>query len=276
MSERNRPIGIFDSGIGGLTVLHAVGEILPDEDLIYLGDTARVPYGTKSSETVQRYSIENTRFLISKGVKAVVAACNSASATSIPKLREAFGLPILGVIEPGVEEALRQTATGKIGVIGTSATIESGRYEKLLFDKGAKEVTGNACPLFVPLAEEGWTDNHVAEDVARVYLQPFMNGEIDTLILGCTHYPLLEKTISKVCGPEIRLINSAMSVAQKLKTTLEELGLQKEQIGPAGPRGIRKYYVTDSPRRAEEVGGRFLGEDIAPHLELADITEHLG
>ena len=273
---KDKPIGIFDSGIGGLTVLHAIGELLPGEDLIYLGDTARVPYGTKSSETVQRYSIENTRFLISKGVKAVVVACNSASATSIPMLRETFELPILGVIEPGVEEAMRRTANGKIGVIGTSATIGSGRYEKLLFEKGAKEVTGNACPLFVPLAEEGWTDNQVAEDVARIYLKPFINGEIDTLILGCTHYPLLEKIISKVCGPEIRLINSAMSVAQKLKTELEELGLQKENSGAPGPRGVRKYYVTDSPKRAEEVGGRFLNEDIAPHLELADITDHLG
>ena len=274
MSERNKPIGIFDSGIGGLTVLHAIGELLPDEDLVYLGDTARVPYGTKSSETVQRYSLENTRFLLSKGVKAVVVACNSASATSIPKLREVVSSPILGVIEPGVEEAMRQTTTGKIGVIGTNATIGSGRYEKLLFDHGAKEVLGNACPLFVPLAEEGWIDNKVAEDIARIYLKPFMNGEVDTLILGCTHYPLLEKIISKVCGPDIRLINSAMSVAQKLKTSLEDLGLQKEKSGSAGSRGIRKYYVTDSPKRAEEVGGRFLNEDIAPHLELANITDH--
>ncbi|MDH5542881.1 MAG: glutamate racemase [Nitrospinota bacterium] len=266
MSDSKKKIGIFDSGIGGLTVLHALGELLPNEELLYLGDTARVPYGTKSKETVIRYSMENCRFLISHGVKAVVVACNSASATSIPILRESFDLPILGVIEPGVEEAMRSTVTGKIGVIGTNATIESGRYDTLLREHGAKEVVGKACPLFVPLAEEGWTDNKIAEDVARVYLEEFP-GKVDTLILGCTHYPLLEKTIAKVCGDEIKLINSASAVAKKLRDTLGSLKLLSDTKG-----GKRQYFVTDSPARAEKVGGRFLGEDISPHLELTDLT----
>jgi len=267
MSDNRQKIGIFDSGIGGLTVLHALGELLPNEELLYLGDTARVPYGTKSKETVTRYSMENCRFLLSHGVKAVVVACNSASAASIPALRESFDLPIIGVIEPGVEEAMKYTTTGRVGVIGTNATIESGRYHTLLKEHGAKEVLGKACPLFVPLAEEGWIDNQIAEDIARVYLEEFP-GKVDTLILGCTHYPLLEKTIAKVCGPEIKLINSAKAVAIKLRNSLKELDLLSETKS-----GKRRYFVTDSPARAEKVGGRFLGEDISPNLELTDLTQ---
>ncbi|MFQ5431305.1 MAG: glutamate racemase [Nitrospinota bacterium] len=263
-----RPIGIFDSGIGGLTVLREIEKLLPVENLIYLGDTARVPYGTKSSETVIRYSLENGRFLLSMDVKAIVVACNSASAVSIPELRSSFNIPILGVIEAGVEEAMHITNGAGIGVIGTHATIESGRYDKLLKQKGAKNVISKACPLFVPLAEEGWTDNPVAEQVARIYLEPFKGNGVDTLILGCTHYPLLQGVIGKVCGPGVALVNSARAAALKLKQTLEENGLLNEDGG-----GNQKFYVTDSEKRAQVVGSRFLGRDLSNQLEKADLTE---
>ena len=263
-----RPIGLFDSGIGGLTVLSEIEKLLPHEELVYLGDTARVPYGTKSRETVIRYSVENTRFLLSKNVKAVVVACNSASAVSVPDLREEFDIPILGVIEAGAEEAMRVTGNGSIGVIGTYATIESGRYELLLKQKGAKNVLSGACPLFVPLAEEGWTANSVAEAVARIYLEPFKGNGIDTLILGCTHYPLLQETIGAVCGDTVKLVNSAHAAALKLKEILE-----KEVLINHDGSGNQKLFVTDSEHRAEVVGSRFLGRDLTGRLKLADLTE---
>ena len=268
MSEPDsRPIGIFDSGIGGLTVLHAIGELLPDEELVYLGDTARVPYGTKSADTVRRYSEECARFLSGHDVKAIVVACNSASATSIETLREGFPMPVIGVIEAGVTEAMRLTEGGGIGVIGTRATVDSGRYETLLKEAGAKEITSIPCPLFVPLAEEGMTHGEIAEAVAREYLAGLPEN-VDTLILGCTHYPLLEETIGKVAGGKVKLVNSARAVAARLKEVLTEKWL----LAPEGRGGgKRRYFVTDSPKRAEEVGSRFLGEDIAPHLEQVEI-----
>lgn len=268
MTNDARPIGIFDSGIGGLTVLREIERLLPAEDLIYLGDTARVPYGTKSRETIIRYSLENSRFLLSKNVKAVVVACNSASAVSIPNLRSSFNIPILGVIEAGVEEAMRCTNGGSIGVIGTHATIESGRYDRLLKEKGAVNVISNACPLFVPLAEEGWTDNPVAEQIARIYLEPFKGNGVDTLILGCTHYPLLQGIIGKVCGPDVALVNSAHAAASKLKEILEQKGMVNK-----GGSGNQKFYVTDSEKRAQVVGSRFLGRDLSNQLEQVDLTE---
>lgn len=271
MNRSARPVGIFDSGIGGLTVLHEIGMLLPKENLIYLGDTARVPYGTKSGETVNRYSFENTRFLLSKNVKAVVVACNSASATSVTELRKSFDIPILGVIEAGVDEAIRHNSSGNVGVIGTDATINSGRYEALLKEKGIKNVISSSCPLFVPLAEEGWTDNSIAEDTADIYLKPFIGGKVDTLILGCTHYPLLEKTIGKVCGSGVHLVNSAYAVALKLKERLSDDRLLNEEGS-----GERRYYVTDSIERARKVGSRFLGEGMMDNIELADLTEFSG
>jgi len=268
MSGDNRPIGIFDSGIGGLTVLHAVGELLPAENLVYLGDTARVPYGTKSRDTVIRYAMEDARFLLSKNVKAVVAACNSAAATSMETLREKLDVPVIGVIEAGVEQAMNVSEHGKIGVIGTYATIGSGRYKTLLRKKGAVSVISQACPLFVPLAEEGWTDNGIALDTARIYLRPFLDGAVDSLILGCTHYPLLEKTIGAVCGESVKLVNSAESVAARLKETLKA-----ENLLCVSGEGKRTYYVTDSPERAHAVGSRFLGEEMGDSLQFADLTQ---
>ncbi|MBI3794181.1 MAG: glutamate racemase [Nitrospinae bacterium] len=263
-----RPVGIFDSGIGGLTVLHEIGLLLPRENLVYLGDTARVPYGTKSTDTIIRYSVENTRFLMSKDVKAVVVACNTASAAAGDVLRKSFDVPILGVIEAGVEEAVGRSKSGKIGVIGTAGTIQSGKYEALLRGSGVTKIISAPCPLFVPLAEEGWTDNKVAEEVAKIYLEPFLNGAVDTLILGCTHYPLLEKIIGKVCGGGVALINSANAIARKLSDRLSASALQNDSGA-----GERKFYFTDSIERARAVGSRFLGENMDSRVQLADLSE---
>lgn len=263
------PIGVFDSGIGGLTVFREIGELMPNENLVYLGDTARVPYGTKSPETVTRYSFENANFLLAQNVKAIVVACNTASAFAVPALKKAFDMPLLGVIEAGASEAMRRTASGLVGVIGTYATIQSGKYEKLLKENGAKEVISSACPLFVPLAEEGWTDNSIALEIAKVYLKPFKASKVDTLILGCTHYPLLQNIIASVCGPTIQLVNSARTAALELKETL-----LREKLATSGTAGgKRSYFVTDSAERAREVGGRFLGEDISDNLQLTNLQK---
>ncbi len=251
----NQPIGIFDSGIGGLTVFRAVRELLPNESLIYLGDTARVPYGTKSAPTVTQYSTENTEFLLSKGVKAVVAACNTASAYAVPALQEMFKVPIIGVLEPGAAQAVAQSRSGRIGVIGTAGTVGSGAYEVAL-KRHSPDITvlSAPCPLFVPLVEEGWLDRPETESIAREYLQPLLAAEIDTLILGCTHYPLLMPVIQKVVGDDVQLIDSAHAAA----TALQELLEQQDLLNDVAKKGDQ-FYVTDSPDRFQRVGEIFLG-----------------
>lgn len=254
-----KAIGIFDSGIGGLTVLKEIVAKLPDENIIYLGDTARVPYGIRSAETVTRYSFENTQFLLAQEIKMLVVACNTASAISLEAVKKEFPLPIIGVLDPGARAAVRTTRSRKVGVIGTEATIRSGAYEKAI-KKLAPDVHVHslACPLFVPLAEEGWTDNDVAELVARKYLASFQDTGIDTLVLGCTHYPLLKTVINKVIGPGIALIDSATETAKEVADVLEKLKWRGNGIGE----GIRKYYVTDTPARFEQIGKRFLGDSM--------------
>ena len=252
-----KAIGIFDSGVGGLTVLKAVMEVLPQENTIYLGDTARVPYGIRSPETVTRYSFENTQFLLSQEIKMLVVACNTASAISLEAVKREFPLPVLGVLEPGARAAVAATRTGRIGVIGTEATIGSGAYEKAVRSVNAGiEVFTQACPLFVPLVEEGWTDNDVAELTARRYLDALRASSIDTLVLGCTHYPLLKKVISRVMGDSITLIDSATETAREVAEVLEKLNWLRPDRGAV----IRRYYVTDSPSRFERVGKLFLQE----------------
>jgi glutamate racemase len=252
-----KAIGIFDSGVGGLTVLKAVMEVLPQENTIYLGDTARVPYGIRSPETVTRYSFENTQFLLSQEIKMLVVACNTASAISLEAVKREFPLPVLGVLEPGARAAVAATRTGRIGVIGTEATIGSGAYEKAVRSVNAGiEVFTQACPLFVPLVEEGWTDNDVAELAARRYLDALRASSIDTLVLGCTHYPLLKKVISRVMGDSITLIDSATETAREVAEVLEKLNWLRPDRGAV----IRRYYVTDSPSRFERVGKLFLQE----------------
>ena len=277
----DKGIGVFDSGIGGLTVLKEVIRLLPHEDTIYLGDTARVPYGTKSAETVTRYSLEITDFLIKKGIKLLVVACNTASAVALPALRERYKLPIIGVIEPGARKAAAATKIKKVGVIGTEGTIKSGAYEKAIKAISPNiEVISKPCPLFVPLAEEGWTDNDVALAAAEIYLND-MKG-VDTLVLGCTHYPLLKSAIASVMGEGVRLIDSGEETALEVRWVLGKEGLLRVPLAPHGERvgvrggldmdsqGKRTFYVTDTPDRFIKVGLRFLGGGLE-HAERVEI-----
>lgn len=258
--RKEAPIGIFDSGIGGLTVAKAVSELLPNEDIVYYGDTARVPYGIKSQETVRNYSIEISRFLKEKGVKMIIIACNTASAAAYDGVREATnGIPVLNVIDAGTISAVR---SGKkaIGVIGTLGTIGSGAYETSL--KKADEqftVKSLACPLLVPLAEEGWTDNDIAKQTIDIYLKPFRNNGVEALILGCTHYPLFKNSILEYFnGKPIDIIDSAEAVAEMAKNTLAELDLLKE----TKKKGELTCYVSDRPQRFQELAERFIDREI--------------
>lgn len=251
-----KAIGIFDSGIGGLTVLKEIAAALPKENLIYLGDTARVPYGIRSPETVTRYSFENTRFLLSQDIKLLVVACNTASAISLEAIKKEFPLPVIGVLEPGARAAAAATRTGTVAVIGTEATIGSGAYEKALRKlKPDISVRSAACPLFVPLVEEGWIDNDVAGLVAEKYLSSFRESGADTLVLGCTHYPLLKPVISRVMGSGITLIDSAAETAKETASVLDKLRWRRPD--PSEP--VRKFFVTDGPGRFERIGKLFLG-----------------
>ena len=252
---KNKPIGVFDSGLGGLTVVNQLIRQLPRESIIYFGDTARVPYGSKSPDTVRKFAVQLTRFLQAQGVKFIVVACNTVSSVAIEYLRAKYeSLHILGVLEPGVEEACRTTRSGKIGVIGTIATIESRRHVSEIKRRGDFQVLCRPCPLFVPLAEEGLVAGQIPELVAHMYLDE-LRGKIDSLILGCTHYPLLTETISKVMGPEVRLINVSHEVARKARGYLLQNGLLREK-----GRGDLRVYLTDIPPHYEELIFRFLGE----------------
>jgi glutamate racemase len=256
--QREPAIGIFDSGIGGLTVVKALSHLLPRETLIYLGDTARTPYGTKSAEVVRRYSLENAEFLIEKGVKLLVVACNTSSAVAIEALQQTYDLPVVGVIEPGAAAAAESTQNGKVGVIATEATIGSGSYTKALRLRRADlEIYTRACPLFVPLAEEGWLDNAVARATADLYLGSLRRSGIDTLILGCTHYPLLRDTIAEAMGPAVTLIDSATATAAVVRQALEDKGLARRRGA-----GATCFFVSDAPERFIKVGSRFLGAQV--------------
>ena len=264
MSNKDSAIGVFDSGIGGLTVLHQIIETLPKENTVYLGDTARAPYGTKSVETVLRYSFENSQFLVDKGVKIVVVACNTSTAIALGRLKENFAIPVVGVIEPGVRRALKSTKNKKVGVIGTEATIQSGAYTRALKEADAKiEVYSRACPLFVPLVEEGWTDNAVVEMTVKAYLGSLKQSGIDTLILGCTHYPLLKKAIRKFMGNAVRLVDSAEETAKEV-----ESALKKGALGRKTGKGTHSFFVTDAPDRFIKVGRRFLGEKVESAVRI--------
>lgn len=257
-------IGIFDSGLGGLTVFKAVRELLPNESLIYLGDTARVPYGTKSAETIVRYSQECCEFLMQRKVKTIVVACNTASAYALPQLTQQLTVPLLGVIAPGVESALRQSKTKSIGVIGTPATIASNAYARKIKELSRDaRVVSLACPLFVPLVEEGWLDNEVTMAAARRYLETLQTEKIDTLILGCTHYPLLKNTIAHVVNHGVTLIDSAEAVAFALRQLLTEKKLLAGEE-TNGRNAKHELYVTDLPARFETIAGRFLGTTLPP------------
>ncbi|MGE4578174.1 MAG: glutamate racemase [Desulfuromonadales bacterium] len=256
MSER--AIGVFDSGVGGLTVLKEIVGQLPGEDIVYLGDTARVPYGTKSPQTVVRYALEAAAFLVKHRVKMLVVACNTASSVALPALAEHFSLPVIGVIEPGARTAAAQTRSGRIGVIGTEGTVKSAAYTAAIHRcNPSLDVINVPCPLFVPLAEEGWLDHPVTRLTAEEYLAPLRAHAIDTLVLGCTHYPLLKNTIRAVMGETVRLIDSAEETARTVAETLASADLLRQAAS-----GKRSFFVTDVPTRFEKVGGAFLGADL--------------
>jgi glutamate racemase len=258
--DARAPIGVFDSGIGGLTVVREIMRQLPHEDIIYFGDTARVPYGPKSPETVSRYAHEITSFLRSQGVKNVVVACNTATAHAVTSLRAAFDLPITGVIDPGARAAIRASTNRRIGVIGTLGTVTSGAYERAIhaIDEDV-DVTARACPLFVPFIEEGWFEHPAIELVASEYLAPFANSDIDTLVLGCTHYPLIKPVIARSLGPRIRLIDSAEETAGEVARLLGERGLARGERDDAP---TMRFIASDVPEQLRNAGKRFLGSAI--------------
>jgi glutamate racemase len=256
-------IGIFDSGVGGLTVQRAILDALPGADTLYLGDTARVPYGTKSADTVTQYSLRNARFLTGQGIDLLVVACNTASAVALPALRAALHVPVIGVVEPGARAAVAASRTGRVGIIGTPGTVASGAYQAAIRALRADAVvTARACPLFVPLAEEGWTDpaDEIVRGVAWRYLAPLAGEGIDTLVLGCTHYPLLKAAIGAAL-PGVTLVDSAETVAAEVKARLD---------APAWREAEHRFYVTDAPERFLAVAGRFLGRPVerAAHVDV--------
>ena len=260
MVDSSSPIGVFDSGIGGLTVARELMRQLPHESIVYFGDTARVPYGPKSPDTVIRYSREITNFLKAQGVKAVVVACNTATAHALPTLREENDLPIVGVIEPGSRAAARATKSGNVGVIGTQGTINSHAYERAIAaELPSANIIARACPLFVPLVEEGWLETDATNIIAREYLAGFVDADVDTLVLGCTHYPLLKRAIGEVVGRSVRLIDSAEETAAETATTLRDAGL--EQTDGERPPTYR-FIASDAPDQFLRVGQRFLGKTI--------------
>lgn len=282
------PIGIFDSGVGGLTVYRALHEQLPQERFVYLGDTARVPYGTKSLATVERYAVENARFLEAHGVKLLVVACNTASALALPAIRASVSVPVVGVIEPGARAAVEASAgTQRIGVIATEATVRSGAYARAIRELApGAEVTERACPLFVSLAEEGWADTDVARKVAAEYLTDLAGGRVDALVLGCTHYPILRRVIQETVGAGVRLIDSGEAAAKSVEAALEREGLRRRGFDTATGRllierarerrlcdDLDHFYVTDAEERFARVAERFLGS--APtRLEAVEVWGH--
>lgn len=263
-----RPIGVFDSGIGGLTVVSALRALLPHESIYYLGDTARLPYGGKSPATVQRYSLEIAAMLIGENAKTVVVACNTASALALPKLEETLSVNVTGVILPGARAAIAKTRSGHIGVIGTRATINSGAYERALrsLDAGVR-VTARACPLLVPLIEEGWLESAISDEIIRQYLEPLLNDGIDTLVLGCTHYPLLRNAIARAVGDEIALVDSAQNCALAVRDVLS----REKLSAPDTQAGALQVALTDPPDAFLQVAREALQLDVG-EVQVRDVT----
>ena len=270
--DRNLPIGIFDSGVGGLTVYRALHERLPSERYVYLGDTARVPYGTKSLSTVERYAVENARFLVSRGVKLLVVACNTASALALPAVRKAVSVPVVGMIGPGARAAVSAAAGATVAVVATESTVKSGAYrEAIKRDSPETEVVERACPLFVSLAEEGWAETDVARAVAEEYLRDLRGRHLGALVLGCTHYPILRRVIQEAVGEGVRLIDSGAAAAREVEALIDREGLRRtatqelRDLSEAGAHArflcddLDHFYVTDAAERFAHVAERFLG-----------------
>jgi glutamate racemase len=273
--ERDRPIGVFDSGFGGLTVARALARRLPREAILYFGDTARVPYGSKSPEVVRRFSREAAQLLLSRDVKLLVIACNTATAHAEAALREELDIPVVGVIEPGASAAVTATRTGRIGVLGTTGTIASGAYDLAVRRRlgEAGRVYAQPCPLFVPLVEEGWTDHAVTRAVAAEYLQPLKQVDVDVVILGCTHYPLLRPVLELEMGPGVRLVDSGEETAETVARILAERDLGTTAAG----RPAHAFFVSDAPLRFREFGRRFtdgLVDDVS-HVDIDGFGLHM-
>ena len=260
----NRPVGVFDSGIGGLTVLREIWNEVPEESTIYFGDNSRSPYGTKSRSTIIRYSLQNMKFLESKGVKMIVVACNTASAYAYEELKKRAGVPVVEVVTPGADVACRATKNGKIGIIATKGTISTGVYKKAVEDRAEElgmkniEIYQQACPLFVSLAEEGWWDKEVTKLTAEEYLKPLKDAGVDTLVMACTHYPLLSKVIQEVMGDNVVLVNTGEATAKVVKELLDKEGTAS--VGNNNP--VREFYTSDEPELFEQVATPFLGEGL--------------
>ncbi len=253
------PIGVFDSGIGGLTVVRHLTSRLSDESIVYFGDTARVPYGSKSDDTVTRFAFENARFLLNRGVKLIVVACNTVSAVALDALRSSFDVPIVGMIEPGARAAVRLSKKKSVGIIGTLGTVESRAYEKAIGSEDPSlRVHATACPLLVPIAEEGWMSHPAARMVADEYLAELRKQNIDVLVLGCTHYPVLRGVIQEAIGGEVTLVDSGEEAVKEVASILRERRMDAQGGGEV----FRHYYVSDIPRKFKEVGERFLGRPI--------------
>ena len=267
--DRSAPIGVFDSGVGGLTVLRTLMARLPHEHTVYLGDTARVPYGTRSGEVVTRYALLSARHLARHRIKLLVVACNTVSAYSLPQLAQALPFPVVGVIGPGAQAAAARTRGGGIAVLGTPGTVASGAYQAALRALlPMAKVVARACPLFVPLAEEGWTDGEVPRLVAERYLRDLRHAGVDTAVLGCTHYPLLARTIAEVLGPGVAIVDSAEATADAVQALLAARGMLRPAEGPARHRTL----CTDVPDRFRAVAERFLGRPVG-EVELVDLLE---
>lgn len=278
-AHRESPIGVFDSGVGGLTVLRALSEALPLERFVYLGDTARLPYGTKAKETVAAYAVQAAQLLAGAGVKCLVVACNTASSAGLPAIRARLpGLPVLGVIEPGAEAACAASRSGSIAVIATEGTVRGGAYQEAIRRRRPEAViTAAAAPLFVALAEEGLIEGPIAEGIARHYLEPLLQAaqvpRPDTLVLGCTHFPVLAQVIGRVAGHDIRLVDSAATTAASTARLLADSGLAALKAPGAAPGGGRlRLIATDGPERFARAGSLFLSRRIAPEeVELVDL-----
>ena len=267
----NRSIGVFDSGLGGLTAVKQIMRELPDESIVYFGDTGRVPYGTRSEETIIKYSKNDVNFLIEKGVKLIVVACGTVSSVALETLKKEYAIPIIGVVESAVIAAISATKNKKIGIIGTPGTIKSGAYERLIKEKSPDaETFSAACPLFVPLVENGHFDTEVAKLVIKEYLEPIKESGADTLILGCTHYPLLEKSIGEFMGDGVTLINAGAEVAKLLKAYFAKSGMECDK----SEKKSYRYYVSDNVDGFENLGGIFLEEKIDGQVEKIDIEKY--
>jgi len=255
----DNPIGIFDSGIGGLTVVKQIMRLLPNENLVYFGDTARVPYGTKSKKLIQQYALEDAAFLNQFDIKFLVVACNSASATAVDLLKSTLTIPVTGVIEPGVSASLSTSRENRIGVIGTTATVSSNAYQDSIFEQNDQvEVFGQPCPLLVPLVEEGWIDDNITRLTIHKYLDPLLDNKIDTLILGCTHFPVIKDTVQQEIGSDITLIDSGEETAKVVQKMLQDLNISRNK----DTKGQVEFYVSDIPGKFDEIGTRFLGQPV--------------